>query len=74
MIVCICHGITERDIEAAVQAGAHDASSVRAELGCGSTCGSCLSEVENIVRSQRFSIPVLSSHFPLASNAPPATL
>jgi len=62
MIICICHGITEREIEAAVRSGARDALSVRAELGCGSTCGSCLTEVEHIVsRHRRFNVRVLDA-------------
>jgi bacterioferritin-associated ferredoxin len=53
MYICICHGITDRDIRSRIHAGASDVSTLRAELGCGATCGSCLSEVERMLEETR---------------------
>lgn len=66
MYVCICHGITDREINARIAAGAHDVETLRSELGCGSTCGCCLSEVEQMVEAARparrgFGLPVLQA-------------
>ena len=41
MYVCLCKGITDRDIEQAVQRGAVDFRSVREELGVSTQCGKC---------------------------------
>lgn len=53
MYICICHGVTDRDIRNRIQAGASDVGTLRAELGCGATCGSCLSEVERMLEEAR---------------------
>lgn len=53
MYICICHGITDRQIRTAIAAGAADVQTLRAELGCGSTCGSCLVEVEQMLSAAR---------------------
>lgn len=64
MYVCICHGITDREISARIAAGARDVDSIRADLGCGATCGSCLDEVQNMLDEARgtrraFAVPLL---------------
>lgn len=41
MYVCICNGITDRDIRAAVHAGARDLAQLSAATGCTTVCGSC---------------------------------
>ncbi len=41
MYVCICNGITDRDIRDAVRAGAHDLEQLSAATGCTTSCGSC---------------------------------
>jgi len=40
--VCICKAVTERQIQDAVQAGAHSLKDLRRDLGVGSECGSCV--------------------------------
>lgn len=42
MYVCLCNGVTERDIRQAVQAGCGSMTELTMRTGCGSTCGSCL--------------------------------
>jgi bacterioferritin-associated ferredoxin len=48
MIVCICRGITERDVTKAVQCGARTLDDVARRCdGAGQDCGSCLAYLEN---------------------------
>ena len=50
MYVCICKGITDTQIRAAVQDGASSVRDVRNSLGVASQCGKCGSLTRDIVR------------------------
>lgn len=50
MYVCICKGITDTQIRAAVQDGASSVSEVSNTLGVGSQCGKCGILTREIVR------------------------
>lgn len=41
MYVCVCHAITDRDIEGAVAGGCCSLRQLREQLGVGQTCGRC---------------------------------
>lgn len=41
MYVCICNGITDKEIRKAIAGGASSLQSLRDELGVASQCGSC---------------------------------
>jgi bacterioferritin-associated ferredoxin len=41
MIVCICHGINEKALRNAVEAGATTMSDLQAQTGVGTCCGKC---------------------------------
>jgi len=41
MYVCICNGVTDRDIQEAVLRGARTVKDLRRELGVASDCGKC---------------------------------
>ncbi|HEY6864124.1 MAG TPA: (2Fe-2S)-binding protein [Burkholderiales bacterium] len=43
MYICICNGITDRDIRQAAAAGASTLNDLRRELGVGAGCGCCAS-------------------------------
>lgn len=43
MYVCVCNGVTERQIEAAVENGATQLRELRLLLGVASECGRCAS-------------------------------
>jgi bacterioferritin-associated ferredoxin len=43
MYVCICNGITDRDIRQAAAAGANTLNDLRRELGVAAGCGRCAS-------------------------------
>ncbi len=50
MYVCICKGITDTQIRAAVQDGANSLRDVRNTLGVASQCGKCGILTREIVR------------------------
>ena len=50
MYVCICKGITDTQIRAAVQDGASSVSAVHSSLGVASQCGKCGILAKEIVR------------------------
>ena len=80
MYVCICNGITDRDVREAVHAGASDLSQLSAMTGCSTVCGSCgdlALEIMEETRREHFSLPLLAacgpyppvriaSHLPIA--------
>ena len=41
MIVCLCRGVSERDIRQVVGAGANTAEAIAAACGAGGDCGAC---------------------------------
>ena len=41
MYVCICHGVTEKDIKKAVKAGAQSLQDIKQATGCATGCGTC---------------------------------
>ncbi len=49
MYVCLCFGITDKDIQAAVANGATDLTSVVKALGLGQQCGRCLPATQSIL-------------------------
>ena len=50
MYVCLCKGITDTQIRAAVEDGASSLSEVRSTLGVASQCGKCGVLTRQIVR------------------------
>lgn len=45
MIVCLCHGVRDRDIDEAIDAGAASLDDLARACGAGTGCGSCLGEL-----------------------------
>lgn len=50
MYVCLCKGITDKDVEGAISAGAGSYADVRSQLGVGTQCGQCASYTKTLVR------------------------
>lgn len=50
MYVCLCKGITDKDITGAISAGADSYADVRSQLGVGTQCGQCASYTKSLVR------------------------
>jgi len=42
MYVCLCNGITERDIRQAAAGGCRSMAELTMRTGCGAGCGSCI--------------------------------
>ena len=41
MILCVCHAISDREVDAAIDAGARSTAEVGAVCRAGTDCGSC---------------------------------
>ena len=52
MYVCICTGVTERQIREAAQRGVSDLTSLRMATGCSTQCGSCADQAQAILDEQ----------------------
>jgi bacterioferritin-associated ferredoxin len=50
MYVCICHGITERQIHRAVEQGARTLGDVQMKLPVGACCGRCQDCAREVIR------------------------
>jgi bacterioferritin-associated ferredoxin len=49
MYVCICHGVTEKQIRRAAEEGCRDLHELTMRSGAGSSCGSCLPQAAEIL-------------------------
>jgi bacterioferritin-associated ferredoxin len=49
VFICICNGVTEKQIRDAVCSGACDLAQLRNCLGVGAGCGSCAAFAEQII-------------------------
>lgn len=65
MYVCICNGITDRDVRDAARAGARDLAQLSAMTGCSTVCGSCGDLAMDILRETEretaFPLPLLAA-------------
>lgn len=53
MYVCICHGVTDRQVREAANRGATRIADLRRELGLGGTCGKCVPCAREILAETR---------------------
>jgi bacterioferritin-associated ferredoxin len=65
MIICHCHGVTDREIRRAVRDGARSLRMIGSACGAGSGCGGCQEAVQEILdgegtSSARPSMPVFA--------------
>jgi len=49
MYVCLCHGLTTRDITQQAQSGCGSVAGVYKRLGCRPQCGKCIPDVRRLV-------------------------
>jgi bacterioferritin-associated ferredoxin len=61
--VCLCNGVTEREIREVAAAGCRTLSELTMRTGCGATCGSCLDMAQQILddvhAARALDVPVL---------------
>jgi bacterioferritin-associated ferredoxin len=62
MIVCVCHGVCERRLEAVVASGAHTLAEVERQCGAGGDCGSCRPDVERVIERMTLTAPRHAPH------------
>jgi bacterioferritin-associated ferredoxin len=53
MYVCVCFAVTDKEVEAAVEAGAETCEAVTRACQAGGDCGSCHEMIENIIDAKR---------------------
>lgn len=53
MYICLCHGVTERQIRQAVMEGANSLPDVSAALGVATCCGTCSCAAESVIDEAR---------------------
>lgn len=58
MYVCVCRGITDRDIRKAVAEGASSVADVAQMLGAGTGCGTCHDFTQELIREARSSATI----------------
>ncbi len=51
--VCICNGVTDRQIREAAASGCRSLAELTMRTGCGATCGSCLDTAAGILEAAR---------------------
>ena len=56
MYVCICHGVTDSQIEAAIDDGATPMRMISEELNVGNQCGQCCSCAKKILNTKLIKI------------------
>ncbi|MDP1696766.1 MAG: (2Fe-2S)-binding protein [Xanthomonadaceae bacterium] len=49
MYVCVCNGVTDRDIQRAALLGCTDMAELGARTGCGTTCGCCKTAAHDVL-------------------------
>ena len=52
MYVCICHGVTDSQIEAAIDDGATTMRMISEELNVGNQCGQCCSCAKKVLNAK----------------------
>lgn len=70
MFVCICNGISDKDLRASFDEGARTAPELQMKTGCGTCCGSCLEMLDELVNEWGPSVP----YTPPQASAVPAHL
>lgn len=53
MYICVCHGITDREIAACARNGARSVRDLEQSLGLGTGCGRCRSAAAEVLRECR---------------------
>lgn len=52
MFVCLCHAVTDKDIQHAVECGA-EINDIMRDLKAATHCGSCLDDVNDIIEATK---------------------
>jgi len=52
MYVCVCNGVTDREVSEAIEAGAKTRTAVTHACGAGGDCGSCHRTIDEMIASK----------------------
>lgn len=72
MYVCVCNGVTDRDIRAAATAGCRSMTELTMRTGCGASCGSCVAFASELIDQESRACAAAASvarTYPPISNA-----
>ena len=65
MIVCLCHGVSESEVDRCVQAGAESLEEIGNACGAGTSCGCCREVLsEKLIEGELDGREALFSHEP----------
>jgi bacterioferritin-associated ferredoxin len=53
MVVCLCQGVSEKRVRAAIGAGAHSRKAVTKACGAGAGCGGCHAAIRDLIREHQ---------------------
>lgn len=65
--VCLCNGVTEREIREVAEAGCRTISELTMRTGCGASCGSCVEMATQLLDATHaaWSLPVTLDALPV---------
>jgi len=66
MIVCLCNGVTERDIQRELSQGCCSLEDLAMRTGCGTTCGCCRDVARSLVEGDA-AVPAGLAVLPVAA-------
>ena len=61
MYICNCNGLNERDVDAAIRAGACRNGDVHSFHGCRPECAKCLPEIRDRILQSRCSVEIANA-------------
>lgn len=67
VIVCHCHGVSDRTIQFEAGLGAGDVDEVARRCGAGADCGGCLPTIEDLLEIRTLDTPLTGTVCPAAA-------
>ena len=58
MYVCLCNGVTDRQVREAVTNGCGSVGELTMRTGCGANCGSCLEMAASMIAEMQAELPL----------------
>lgn len=72
MVVCLCQGVSEKDVRESIASGATTRKKVTRACGAGAGCGGCHESIRDIIREHRAAASAASPCDDSAAYATPA--
>ncbi len=54
MIICVCHGVCDKELTAVIASGADSVEKVERQCGAGGDCGTCRPDIERLIELKSF--------------------